>query len=156
MDQKIETAKKVFSHSTLPRSLTDGLPTGKELHIPKNISEVAVFSGMPAEQAERTVIIAPRAVKTLQSGGRTDTGYTITWKNQERWSNPLMGWTSSADPMANVKLNFDTLELAQGIKYFISLFLLMMIIIIIIMIMIFIIKLMQKKMDGNSKFVLQL
>jgi hypothetical protein len=120
MDQKIETAKKIFSHSTLPRSLTDGLPSGKELHIPKNVTEVAVFSGMPAEQAERVVVIAPRVVKTLQSGGRTDTGYTITWKNQERWSNPLMGWTSSADPMANVKLTFDSLELAQGIKSLLS------------------------------------
>ena len=155
MDQKIETAKKVFSHSTLPRSLTDAVPAGKELHIPSNISEVAVFSGMPAEQAERVVVIAPRAVKTLQSGGRTDTGYTITWKNQERWSNPLMGWTSSADPMANVKLTFDTLELAQGIIYSynhsnIILYNLFLILLSYYM------KHMQKRMGGSMKYVHQL
>ena len=34
---------------------------------------------------------------------------------QERWSNPLMGWTSTADPMSNVQLTFSTPE--QAIKF---------------------------------------
>lgn len=32
-----------------------GAGTGKELHVPKNISDIAALTGMPAEQANRTV-----------------------------------------------------------------------------------------------------
>lgn len=93
-----------------PKTFSDVLGTGVELHTPRNPIETAVFSGMPAEQASRTVIIAPRINKTLQSGGSVNHLWQITWKNEERWSNPLMGWTSTADPMSNVKLTFDTQE----------------------------------------------
>ena len=85
---------------------------GKDLHTPKNIAEMAALSGMPTEQAKRVVVIAQRQLKTLQSGQRLTHQWQITWKNTERWSNPLMGWTSTADPMTNVKLNFDTQEAA--------------------------------------------
>lgn len=71
---------------------------------------MAVLSGMPSDQANRTVIIAQRMNKTLQSGAKFSDQWQIYWKNSERWSNPLMGWTSTADPMSNVKLNFDTKE----------------------------------------------
>ena len=82
--------------------------TGIELHTPRNITEMAIFSGMPTEQKKRTVVIAPRMNKTLQSGGATSHLWQISWKNEERWSNPLMGWTSTADPMSNLKLTFDS------------------------------------------------
>lgn len=42
---------------------------------------------------------------------------------QERWSNPLMGWTSTADPMSNLKMTFSSTENAirfckkRGWKY---------------------------------------
>ena len=35
--------------------MTDGCGTGKELSLPKNLSELAALSGMPAEHASRTV-----------------------------------------------------------------------------------------------------
>ena len=88
--------------------------TGIELHTPRDITEMAVFSGMPTEQKNRTVVIAPRMNKTLQSGGATNHLWQITWKNQERWSNPLMGWTSTADPMSNLKLTFDSQDEANN------------------------------------------
>ena len=65
---------------------------------------------MPAEHANRTVTIAPRQHKTVQSAEKISHQYMITWDNQERWMNPLMGWTSSADPMSNVRLPFDSKE----------------------------------------------
>ena len=81
------------------------------MHVPKNIKEMAAtFSGMPAEHANRTVTIAPRQHKTLQSAEKLSHVWMITWDNQERWMNPLMGWTSSADPMSNVRLSFDSRE----------------------------------------------
>lgn len=85
---------------------------GKDLHTPANIAEMAALSGMPADQAKRVVVIAQRQLKALQSGQRLAHQWQITWKHTERWSNPLMGWTSTADPMSNVKLSFETKEAA--------------------------------------------
>lgn len=85
-----------------------GYPASENPNVPANLAEMAVLSGMPEEQAHRTVLISPRMLKTLQQGGKYAHQWQITWKNQARWSNPLMGWASSADPMSNVKLNFDS------------------------------------------------
>lgn len=95
----------IFAIAAAPQSLVQGLGSGKELHVPKNLTEVAALSGVPAEQAKRTVIITQRMNKTLQSGQKFVDQWQIYWKNSERWTNPLMGWTSSADPMSNVKVN---------------------------------------------------
>jgi NADH dehydrogenase (ubiquinone) Fe-S protein 4 len=43
--------------------------------------------------------------KTVQSGFAQAKQWQITWKNSERWSNPVMGWTSTADPLSNLKVN---------------------------------------------------
>ncbi|KAJ1442234.1 ETC complex I subunit conserved region-domain-containing protein, partial [Ochromonadaceae sp. CCMP2298] len=94
--------------------LTQGLGSGKDLHVPANVAELAVLNGMPSEHASRTVLIGQRMLKSVQSGSATAHQWQITWKNQERWSNPLMGWTSSADPMSSMKLNFDSKEEAMG------------------------------------------
>ncbi len=88
------------------KSITWGLDKGHDLHEPANPTEVAVLSGMPAEHAKRTVIITQRMLKTLQSGTKFTDQWQIYWKSQPRWSNPLMGWTSTADPMSNVKVSF--------------------------------------------------
>ena len=87
-----------------------GVGSGADLHLPKNISELAALSGMPAEHAKRTVLIGQRQFKLVQSGYAYSHQWQITWKHEERWLNPLMGWGSSADPMAQVKLHFDTKE----------------------------------------------
>lgn len=90
-----------------PKSITDVMPATPQ-PMPENPAEIAVFNGFPAEHQNRTVIIAPRHDKTMQSGQGHVHQWQITWKNRERWSNPLMGWTSSADPMSNVRLTFDS------------------------------------------------
>jgi hypothetical protein len=98
-----------------PKSLTAVLGTGKDLHNPANPNEVAVFSGMPAEHAARTVVIGQRMLKTLQSGAKYANQWTITWKHSERWTNPLMGYTSSADPMSNLKVSKQLMFYFTGI-----------------------------------------
>ena len=83
--------------------------SGVELHVPKDLTEIASLTGMPKAQ-NRTVLIAPRPLKTLQSGDAQSYQCQLTWKHTNRWNNPLMGWASSADPLAQVKLNFDSEE----------------------------------------------
>lgn len=88
-------------------NLAVGVGSGADLHVPKNIAELAALSGMPAEHASRTVLIGQRPLKSTQSGQAFAHQWQITWKNAERWTNPLMGWSSSADPMAQVKVTKD-------------------------------------------------
>ncbi|RYG64013.1 hypothetical protein EON64_14825 [archaeon] len=75
------------------------------MHVPQNKAEIAALSGMPAEHANRTVVISQRFLKSVQSGAKFADQWQISWKNMatDRWSNPLMGWTSTADPLSNVK-----------------------------------------------------
>lgn len=101
----------IYSILVQPKTITQGLGSGKDLYIPKDLSEMAVLSGMPAEHAQRTVIIAPRILKSLQSGGKYANQWQISWPNQARWSNGLMGWTGTSDPMSNVKVSLIVLLL---------------------------------------------
>ena len=50
------------------------------------------------------VVIQPRYFKTVQSGTKYAHQWQIRWKTSVKWRNPLMGWTSSADPMGNVQV----------------------------------------------------
>ena len=113
--EKVHRHSKYLQSTSAPKSLTGGgMGSGVELHSPKDMTEIAVLTGMPFEQKQRTVVIAPRELKTMQSGDGNSYQWTITWKNRQRWSNPLMGWTSTADPMSNVKLTFDSKEDAEA------------------------------------------
>eukprot|EP01035_Chromulina_nebulosa_P016797 gene16797-22278_t len=70
-------------------------------------SELRILSELPEEEYNRKVLIEPRMVRSSQQGVRTAHQWQITWLPTARWSNPLMGWTSTSDTMANVKLYFD-------------------------------------------------
>jgi hypothetical protein len=109
-EQKIERHKMHLQKSALPKTMTDVVGSGVELYVPEDITEIASLTGMPKEHQGRTVIIAPRPLKTLSSGDAQGYQWQLTWKHSQRWNNPLMGWSSTADPQAQVKLNFDSEE----------------------------------------------
>lgn len=58
----------------------------------------------------RLVRISKPSRNVMQYG----TAYAKTWKidfdSKKRWESDLMGWTSSADPLSNLSLNFSTKE----------------------------------------------
>jgi len=64
-----------------------------------------------------TIYIPPR--NTMQSGIHSSTFWRISLRQDDspRWSNPLMGWTSTRDPLFNVasQIRFETKE--DAIKY---------------------------------------
>jgi hypothetical protein len=66
--EHVKRHRKVVQGTVLPKTLTAGLGSGKELNIAANMSEVAALSGMPDAHQKRTVVIQPRQLKTLQSG----------------------------------------------------------------------------------------
>merc|ERR1712217_330061 len=68
-------------------------------------ADVTITSGMPdAERKERQVRIFKPAKNPMQSGTA----------GIKRWKNNLMGWSSTADPLSNMVLDFATKEDAMA------------------------------------------
>ena len=69
------------------------------------------------------VVIHAEVQHAMTSGVEGTRGWKLYFKNQQRWNNPLTGWTSSADPMTSVKMAFDTKQQAidfatkKGLNY---------------------------------------
>ncbi|XP_014469735.1 PREDICTED: NADH dehydrogenase [ubiquinone] iron-sulfur protein 4, mitochondrial [Dinoponera quadriceps] len=75
------------------------------------IEDVGYVSGVPEEHIKtRKVRIYQPAKSAMQSGTNNVHFWQIDFDTRERWENPLMGWTSSGDPMSNIKVDFATSE----------------------------------------------
>ncbi|KAJ2461639.1 ndufs4 NADH dehydrogenase Fe-S protein subunit [Coemansia sp. RSA 2322] len=72
-----------------------------------------VISGAPQLLAKRTVCIYRPSNNPMQSGRNASLKWRMDFDSLEkgaRWENPLMGWQSTADCMAPVRLDFTTKE----------------------------------------------
>ena len=70
-----------------------------------------MLSGVPPEglKGRQARIFSP-ARNAMQSGSFATRKWRIMFDNQERWENPNMGWTSSADPLSGLHIEFTTPE----------------------------------------------
>ncbi|GMY17378.1 NADH dehydrogenase [ubiquinone] iron-sulfur protein 4, mitochondrial-like [Fagus crenata] len=79
--------------------------------------EIGIVSGIPEEHLRRRVIIySPARTATQQGSGKVGR-WKINFLSTQKWENPLMGWTSTGDPYANVGeagLSFDSEEAAKA------------------------------------------
>ncbi|KAG8373842.1 hypothetical protein BUALT_Bualt11G0067300 [Buddleja alternifolia] len=77
--------------------------------------EIGLVSGIPQEHRSRKVMIfSPARTATQQGSGKVGK-WKINFLSTQKWENPLMGWTSTGDPYANVgdsALCFDSKEAA--------------------------------------------
>jgi len=102
-----------MSSSVASASSQEMVIVGKADEKPEQVG-LTPFSGFPREQLGRPVRITEPAKNVCQTGSFTrGGGWTLKWDTQERWENPLMGWASTADPLSNLELDFDSLESAQ-------------------------------------------
>ncbi|XP_022200416.2 NADH dehydrogenase [ubiquinone] iron-sulfur protein 4, mitochondrial [Nilaparvata lugens] len=73
--------------------------------------DVSLISGVPEEHVkERRVRIFSSSKNAMQSGTDNVGVWSMEFETRERWENPLMGWTSSGDPLSNLKLEFNSTE----------------------------------------------
>merc|ERR1712054_424456 len=71
-------------------------------------------TGMPTSALERPVQIFKQAVDRGQHCPGIKLRWYVVFKHTaKKWYNPLMGWTSSGDPLSNLKLEFETKEQAE-------------------------------------------
>ncbi|XP_041371049.1 NADH dehydrogenase [ubiquinone] iron-sulfur protein 4, mitochondrial-like [Gigantopelta aegis] len=89
--------------------------------------DISPLNGVPEEHVKpRKVRIFVPAQSAMQSGTHDTRSWRIEFDQRERWENPLMGWTSSADPLSTLNVDFNTREDAMvfceqnGWDYFIE------------------------------------
>merc|ERR1719504_514880 len=106
LKDKLKEAKKL---ETMPAPTSSGLITVE------GPPDVALTSGMPdQERKERVVRIYKPAKNAMQSGTAGIKRWKIEFDNQQRWENNLMGWSSTADPLSNMVLDFASKEDAMA------------------------------------------
>ncbi|KAK6179995.1 hypothetical protein SNE40_012223 [Patella caerulea] len=91
------------------------------------VLDLSSISGVPEEHVKtRLVRIFVPTRNAMQSGSYGTRNWRIEFDQRERWENPLMGWTSSADPLSTVNVDFINLEDAEafcmknGWQYFVE------------------------------------
>ncbi|CAH1797296.1 unnamed protein product, partial [Owenia fusiformis] len=78
---------------------------------PSKVVDISVLSGVPEEHiTTRHVRIFTPARNAMQSGTYNTRKWRIEFETRERWENPLMGWTSTGDPLSNVHVDFSSKE----------------------------------------------
>ncbi|KAI3972763.1 hypothetical protein MKX01_019421 [Papaver californicum] len=78
--------------------------------------EIGMVSGIPREHLHRRVVIYSPARSATQQGSGKVGKWKINFMSNQKWENPLMGWTSTGDPYANVgdaALSFESEEAAK-------------------------------------------
>lgn len=88
---------------------------------------VGLVSGILEDHiTSRTVRIYQPAKNAMQSGTNNTNYWQIDFDTRQRWENPLIGWTSTGDPMSNLKVDFACMEDAiehcekMGWKYYVQ------------------------------------
>ena len=92
------------------RSIIRANSTTKLTHTIENkLFQADLVNDVPKHINKRLVRIYRPAPSPTQSGAGAEK-WCLDWDPQERWENPLMGWSSSADPVQGLKLKFNTKE----------------------------------------------
>lgn len=102
---------------------------------PEGVTQIVVeekidlrpVTGIPeAHVTHRRARIFHPTKNAMQSGTEATKPWVVEFEHQERWENPTMGWTSTGDPLSNVRLWFSSAEDAarfcdkHGWSYFVE------------------------------------
>lgn len=70
---------------------------------------LARFTGAPVKQMETRTIKIYQPSPTVMGGTQNTLSWKVQWEDQhtQRWTNPLMGWTSTNDPLSNTHMTMD-------------------------------------------------
>lgn len=85
---------------------------------PLTPAELSALSGVPVEHAGRRLRIFQQPRPATQQGRGSKTRvWMAAWEklgDVDRWTNPLMGWTSTADPLSQLSVRFPSREAAEA------------------------------------------
>ncbi len=93
-------------------SSTSNIVKAQHSVIPLASNSIPATSGIFfGTRADRSIRIFQSCRNAMQSGN-APRSWRIEFNTASKWENPLMGWTSSADPWQALSLKFDTKEAA--------------------------------------------
>ncbi|KAK9285275.1 hypothetical protein L1049_024465 [Liquidambar formosana] len=111
--QRMPTQTRILRTTFFPLSR----PFSADALVELNPGEIGIVSGIPEEHLRRRVVIySPARTATQQGSGKVGR-WKINFMSTHKWENPLMGWTSTGDPYANVGdagMGFDSEETAKS------------------------------------------
>ncbi|KAK3224508.1 hypothetical protein Dsin_011533 [Dipteronia sinensis] len=105
--------QRIWNHGRAMRATVCPLsrPFSSDALVQLQPGEIGKVSGIPEEHLRRRVVIySPARTATQQGSGKLGK-WKINFMSTQKWENPLMGWTSTGDPYANVGdagFNFDS------------------------------------------------
>ncbi|KAL7231652.1 hypothetical protein ACSBR2_009813 [Camellia fascicularis] len=109
----LNPARRVYGSTLAPLSR----PFSTDSLVEIKPGEIGKVSGIPEEHLRRRVVILSPARTATQQGSGKVGSWKINFMSTQKWENPLMGWTSTGDPYANVgdaALSFDSEEAAKA------------------------------------------
>jgi len=111
--QAIVDAKITKANQTItPWFARDNISIAMKVKPVENLEEVSAIQFLPEVIKQRKVRIFKPTKAAMQSATHKYKNWQLSFDNQERWVNPLMGWTSTGDPLSNQSLRFETSEQA--------------------------------------------
>ncbi|XP_028772774.1 NADH dehydrogenase [ubiquinone] iron-sulfur protein 4, mitochondrial-like [Neltuma alba] len=113
------TLQRAVNHGRALRATLAPLcrPFSSDALVEVKPGEIGMVSGIPEEHLRRRVVIYSPARTASQQGSGKVGRWKINFLSTQKWENPLMGWTSTGDPYANVgdsALSFDSEEAAKA------------------------------------------
>ncbi|XP_067127850.1 NADH dehydrogenase [ubiquinone] iron-sulfur protein 4, mitochondrial [Centruroides vittatus] len=89
--------------------------------------DISALTGVPEQHIKtRRVRIFVPTKNAMQSGTNNTHHWKMEFETRERWENPLMGWSSTGDPLSNMNIKFSSKEEAiafcekNGWPYFVD------------------------------------
>ncbi|RXN23509.1 NADH dehydrogenase [ubiquinone] iron-sulfur mitochondrial [Labeo rohita] len=105
------SSRQARSISTSGWRLAEQQGRGSQLITVDEKLDITTLTGVPEEHIKtRKVRIFVAARNAMQSGVKNTQKWKMDFDTRERWENPLMGWSSTADPLSNMVLTFSTKE----------------------------------------------
>ncbi|XP_068620441.1 NADH dehydrogenase [ubiquinone] iron-sulfur protein 4, mitochondrial [Battus philenor] len=94
----------------LPEEAKEKKALESTITVPTKV-DITPISGIPEEHIRtRRVRIYQPSKNAMQSGTNNIHHWEMEFDNRQRWENPLMGWTSTGDPLSNTKVQFSSPE----------------------------------------------
>ena len=72
-------------------------------------STISSFTGAPTGMMETRVVKIFQQAQGVQNATQNMLSWRMQWEDEQtqRWTNPLMGWTSTNDPLSNANMTLD-------------------------------------------------
>jgi NADH dehydrogenase (ubiquinone) Fe-S protein 4 len=80
---------------------------------------VSAFTGTPKEMLDSRVVKIFKPAPTVQNATQPTLVWKMQWEDDvtRRWSNPLMGWCSTSDPLTNTHLTLEFSSSEDAVRF---------------------------------------